>query len=403
MKPFVNILRERLIHPLSAIFIFFLITGLLYPVESMNAYASHSSTEQRLPGKSAQDGTAKLSDAVTLDGSGGTYSISGTVTYNSDGLAGVAITATSDTATFTATTADDGTYTITGVTTDTYAVAPILAGYTFTPSSTDVQVDIESIIDVDFVARMTQKRISGTIFYNGAGLGGVTVSAKKTGGSTRTTTTAANGTYTFSNVSSGYYTIKAVKTNYVFSPASRIVPIWFASATNKNFTAFGTKSISGKVSVNNVGLAGVKVYVGLRFVTTDAGGNYTIPNLGPGIYTLIPRKVGYTFFPPIKGVRLTSASVSGQNFSGRSVVCRRLTKVVSPVYPLAGGTITADPVNSPECAANSYLAGTVITLTATPATNYTFVRWSPNVNSTTNTLRMPVLPSVVIAYFRYTP
>lgn len=58
----------------------------------------------------------------------------------------------------------------------------------------------------------------------------------------------------------------------------------------------------------------------------------------------------------------------------------------SPVYytlntavsPISGGTVTSSPLGincEPDCS-QSYLSGTIVTLTATPATGYNFVGWS---------------------------
>lgn len=59
-----------------------------------------------------------------------------------------------------------------------------------------------------------------------------------------------------------------------------------------------------------------------------------------------------------------------------SPTCYSLTKTSSPV---AGGTILASP--APNCGSD-YLAGTVVRLTASPATNYTFKNWTGNASGT---------------------
>jgi hypothetical protein len=270
-----------------------------------------------------------------------------------------------------------------------------LSGYAFTPASVSVQIDTESATGVNFVALMT-KTISGKITANNVGLAGVVVTAKSLT-STYRGTTDADGFYTISVVP-GVYSLKPVKAGYIFRPAAIVITVTTANVT-KNFLAVGNKSITGKITVNKVGLAGVKIVYGLSLsVTTGPDGSYTISNLPAGVYTLIPMKLGYSFAPKARLVVLTTPSPNPViNFNGRSVSCYRLVKTALPVW---GGTITADPTNSPECPVNSYLAGTTITLTTTPASHFTFDRWIGGVNASTNTFTMPSRHSVIIGKFK---
>jgi len=78
-----------------------------------------------------------------------------------------------------------------------------------------------------------------------------------------------------------------------------------------------TNTITGKVTVNGIGLAGVTVTVtgtGVGSLSTDANGNFSVPVLY-GSYTVTPSLQGYLFTPASKAVTVNSASVPSQEFS----------------------------------------------------------------------------------------
>jgi hypothetical protein len=50
-------------------------------------------------------------------------------------------------------------------------------------------------------------------------------------------------------------------------------------------------------------------------VSADGSGNYTIPSLGPGSYTITPTKGGFTFSPTSSPQTITNADISGVNFT----------------------------------------------------------------------------------------
>ncbi|WP_242696350.1 InlB B-repeat-containing protein [Longitalea luteola] len=109
---------------------------------------------------------------------------------------------------------------------------------------------------------------------------------------------------------------------------------------------------------------------------------------------------GYTFTGWSGGASGTSATTTvtmnahttvTANFTSSTGTSYTLTTTVSPS---AGGTIT----RSPDAA--SYAAGTVVTLTATPASGYTFSGWSGGASgtSTTTTVTMNANTSVTASF-----
>jgi sulfatase modifying factor 1 len=144
-----------------------------------------------------------------------TYAISGSITLNGTGLAGVIVTLT-ETASSALTDATGG-YTFTTVADGNYTVTPSLTGYTFSPSSTTVNVSGANVTTINFTAAVNTAptySMSGTIHTgsnSGAVLSGaiVSIAGKKytTGGfGTFTIAGIPAGTYAFSVSESGFDT-----------------------------------------------------------------------------------------------------------------------------------------------------------------------------------------------------
>jgi len=97
-----------------------------------------------------------------------TYTVTGTITLGSGGLAGVSV---SD-GTRIAITVVDGSYTLTGVPAGTYTLTPTLPGYVFTPSAFTVVVAGNTAVAQTFVARVSTAPVSTPGGGNGGcGLG----------------------------------------------------------------------------------------------------------------------------------------------------------------------------------------------------------------------------------------
>ena len=161
-------------------------------------------------------------------------------------------------------------------------------------------------------ATMATYSITGTIKLDTSGLPGVTVSAGDV-----STTTASGGTYTLTGMENGTYTVTPSKSGYSFSPTSLSVTINNGDQTGKDFTATAasTFSISGTITFNGSGLAGVEVSTTGTSAVTGSSGKYKLTGLANGTYTVTPLKAGYHFTPTTLSVTISSADVEGKDFT----------------------------------------------------------------------------------------
>ncbi|MGH9188321.1 MAG: carboxypeptidase regulatory-like domain-containing protein, partial [Acidimicrobiales bacterium] len=160
-------------------------------------------------------------------------------------------------------------------------------------------------VHVDLTHDVTLQRlnaITGTItaLATGEGIEGVTVTALRAGDPPVTATTLTGGTYQIDHLQTGLYTISvtAVPDGYALSsvaPPSRDVSFttFDTVSPGNDFTVQRLNAITGRVTdvASGVGLAGVTVsaQLGADPPVTDAtnrNGNYRIPNLGVGTYTV---------------------------------------------------------------------------------------------------------------------
>ena len=105
-------------------------------------------------------------------------------------------------------------------------------------------------------------------------------------------------------------------------------------------------NISGQVTLNGTGLAGVTVTLtgtGPGSATTDSSGNYSFSNVANGSYTVTPSKTGYTFSPTNR-----TANVSGANFIVPNFVA------IANSAPQV--SITANPTRVPAGGGNSTIS-----------------------------------------------
>ncbi len=172
----------------------------------------------------------------TATPTGGTFSISGTVTSGGNGLSGVTMTLSGDAGAVTSTDAN-GNYTFSGLGNGNYTVVPTMTGYAFSPASQPVSIVGASVSGVNFTGTPAGGTfsISGRVTAGTIGLSGVTMVLS--GAASKTTLTDANGNYTFTALGNGSYTITPGKSGYTFTPMNREVSINGASVAGQNFTA----------------------------------------------------------------------------------------------------------------------------------------------------------------------
>lgn len=164
------------------------------------------------------------------------------------------------------------------------------------------------------------------------------------GGIYSTNTYTAGGTYTLRSGGGSTFlpgiedTTAGVAGNYSATFTSTATTVWAAGILA--FTPPAVFSISG-----NAGAGGVSVtYSGSSggSVLADSTGNYGIPGLLPGNYTVTPQSPFYLFNPLSQNVTITSADVTGINFTASSIQASQSGSGTVTVLstPLSGVTVT---------------------------------------------------------------
>ncbi len=241
--------------------------------------------------------------------SGLSQGISGTITVNGSGQAGVMVTATGGGVTYSAKTASNGAYTMGGVPNGTYTVTPSLSGYTFSPASASVTVS-GTYATVNFTATPPGNTysISGTFTITGMpNPSGIPVTLS--GAASVSTTTNTSGYYIFSGLANGSYTVTAGQPTGIvitYNKSSKAETINGANLTGVNFTgSVCTRCTSGTVALaDGTPVAGVSVSAANASATTDQTGLYILqpPGNGQGNQqgvegTIVPSLPGYRFTP----------------------------------------------------------------------------------------------------------
>lgn len=149
--------------------------------------------------------------------------------------------------------------------------------------------------------------ISGKILDGATPISGVTVSD----GNGHTAITNGSGDYVLEGLLSGTYTISPSLTGYTFSPASKSISVP-PDAAGVNFSR--SYSISGKViDSGGFGINGVVIASNNGITTTtNTSGQYTLPGLTSGSYSLTPLRGGDTFTPTVASISVPASLT--QNF-----------------------------------------------------------------------------------------
>jgi len=263
-------------------------------------------------------------ETVSVDFAGAyirTSSMSGNVSADGVGVAGISVTTTGPDGARNHVTDANGNYSSSGLRSGSYTVeiSNLPAGTVFGTTSQGVTVGVGEIrTDVDFDGTWATATVSGSVTVEGTGVAGVTVTLS--GAGTASATTDGAGSYSFSGVHLGAYTvtISDFPSDMQFTPTSSSGTLTTDGETaNVSFagTYIRTSSISGNVSVDGVGLAGITIGLtgpdGGSFAVTDANGDYSFSGLRAGTYTVT--FTGYATQTVTVGV---SVALTGVDYSG---------------------------------------------------------------------------------------
>jgi hypothetical protein len=111
--------------------------------------------------------------------------------------------------------------------------------------------------------------------------------------------------------------IQVTSGNDTFSPMGWSPPLQIEDSDEDEIDFIANVNISGTVTKNGAGLAGVTVSAGGELsAVTGAGGTYTITNVpASDTYVLTPTKIGETFTPATRNVEVEETNVAGQDFA----------------------------------------------------------------------------------------
>jgi hypothetical protein len=222
----------------------------------------------------------------------------------------------------TTTTGGTGAFGFTGLANGSYTLTPSLAGYTFSPASLTVAVGGANVSGLDFVATTvpTTHSIPGVV--GGAVAAGVNVTLG--GAASATAVTAGSGVYGFTGLLDGDYTLTPSLAGYTFSPPTILVTL---SGVDFDFGMFTATPIPPSYAIRGMvgGDAASGVTVTLRggigevSTTTDGAGAYAFTGIANGSYSVTPSLAGFTFSPPMIGVTVSGADITGQDFIAAAI------------------------------------------------------------------------------------
>ena len=298
----------------------------------------------------ATSAAATISSAgqsVTINFSGSyirTASVMGTVTVENMGLGGVTV-ALSGVSSATAVTDDSGQYAFTGLRMGSYSVEisgfdSDEVGFSNTASAVTVGVGESKIVSFDGTYLRTAG-IQGRVSVEGDGLAGVNVSLSGgPDGVSETTTTDASGQYSFARLRAGDYAVGISgydMDDYEFEVTSQNVTVALGETANVPFEGvlLRTSGISGRVSVEGMGLEGITVTLSMAdaddmTTMTDAGGTYAFAGLAAGAYTVSIAVEGnaYVFETMSMDVEVADDATAIVNFDGMHAATASVSGVV---------------------------------------------------------------------------
>ncbi len=266
-----------------------------------------------------------------------TGTIMGKVAIEGDGADGATVTLSSG---VTATTANGGTFSFADVEVGTYTVTisnyPEDASFAQTSAPATLSEDGETVTVNFNGSYIRTSAIMGTVMVENEGLSGVKVALS--GVSDSETLTSANGQYAFTGLRAGNYTIEISgfdSDDIAFGATSSTAQVSVGESKVVSFdgTYLRASGVSGQVSVEGVGLAGVTVSLqgrGEDFTErTNAAGQFMFDKLRKGEYAVaisgydddeygfettsktVTVARGETGSVPFEGIALRTAGIKG--------------------------------------------------------------------------------------------
>ncbi|HEY5267190.1 MAG TPA: carboxypeptidase-like regulatory domain-containing protein, partial [Acidimicrobiales bacterium] len=281
---------------------------------------------------------------------GGT--VAGTVTYNNVGVGGVCVNFSQgnigDGGT---TTASNGTYSM-KLAAGTYSVYidPTCGGSTtspYTPQSLNNAVTIvASTTTTKNVVLSLGGTVSGTISFNGAGVGGVCVDFINGSVGAGGTITASNGTYSMILVPGTYSvyvdpTCSGSTTSlYVPQSLSNAVVVVASTTTTKSVALSEGGTVSGTVTFNGAGVGGVCV----TFNQTNSDGGSTSASNGSYSMNLAPGTYDVNVDPTCGGTKTSTYATQFLNTVTVTTGATITKNVVLGLGSIVSGTVSFDGV-----------------------------------------------------------
>jgi len=203
-----------------------------------------------------------------------------------------------------------GNYSFPGLADGPYTVSVANTGYTFTSQNVTIAGKV-SATGVNFTGQpIPTYSLGGTI------TGGGNAIVALSGAKATSISADPSGNYLFTGLLDGNYTVTPGKSGFTMSPASQPVTVNGANVTGVNFTATAIPTFSISGTITGGGGATVALTGGAtQSLTADPSGNYSFSGLFNGQYTVTPTKAGLTMSPLNRVVTVTTANVTGVNFT----------------------------------------------------------------------------------------
>lgn len=266
-------------------------------------------------------------------------SISGQVTAAGMPVAGVVVSDGSRTTTTNAM----GNYTLTGFLSGGYTLTATQPGYQYQPSFVNpLEVSGGNLTGQNFYA--TGYSVNGSIPAMNVSTAPVVTDGIRSVTATRQ---GSNWTFYLNSVPNGQWNILASSPGVTLTPNNFTNPITIANMGRNGLTfsvsTTPTFLVSGTIRTGGTPLPGVVVSDGTRTATTDSLGRYTLVGVPAGTFTLTPTLTGNTFVPATLMVTVSTADVTGQDFTTTVVNAPPTvaTAVMASPSPVTMGTTTS--------------------------------------------------------------